>query len=110
MGRNRQTPKTTSPSSCPTIDMVRFINLAPLLAGLALAQDATTFSGSTYDIVPTPDAVPLDFLRDVEVPVYTATPGLDSDIIYYASATAIEAAASQQSESPLSLFVSICKH
>jgi hypothetical protein len=61
-------------------------------------------------VVPTPDAVPLDFLRDVEVPVYTVTPGLDSDIVYYASATAIQAAASQQSESPLSVFVSPDRH
>jgi hypothetical protein len=90
--------------------MVRLFHLAPVLAGLVIAQDATTISGSSYDVVPTPDAVPLDFLRDVEVPVYTVTPGLDSDIVYYASATAIQAAASQQSESPLSVFVSLDRH
>jgi hypothetical protein len=50
--------------------MVRLFHLAPVLAGLVIAQDATTVSGSSYDVVPTPDAVPLDFLRDVEVPVF----------------------------------------
>lgn len=86
--------------------MLGSLKFAPVLLGLALAQDVITTDSTTYDVVPTPDAVPVDFLRDVEVPTYTITPGLDSDIIYYASETAIQAAAAQQTESPLSVFVS----
>ncbi|KAH0276864.1 hypothetical protein KCU91_g3576, partial [Aureobasidium melanogenum] len=84
--------------------MLGSLKFAPVLLGLALAQDVITTDSTTYDVVPTPDAVPVDFLRDVEVPTYTITPGLDSDIIYYASETAIQAAAAQQTESPLSVF------
>ena len=86
--------------------MYASLKFAPVLLGLALAQDVITTDSTTYDVVPTPDAVPVEFLRDVEVPTYTITPGLDSDIIYYASETAIQAAAAQQTESPLSVFVS----
>lgn len=86
--------------------MLSLLKLAPVFLGLTLAQNAITTDGTTYDVVPTPDAVPVDFLRDVDVPVYTVTPGLDSDIIYYASETAIQAASAQQTESPLSVFVS----
>lgn len=88
--------------------MVRLLALAaPVLAGLVAAQDSAAASSTTsYDVVPTPDALPIDFLRDVDVPVYTSIPGLDSDIIFYATATAIQAAAAEQSESPLSVFVS----
>lgn len=82
------------------------MKFAPVLLGLTIAQDAITLDSTTYDVVPTPDAVPVAFLREVEVPVYAITPGLDSDIIYYASETAIQAAAAQQTESPLSVFVS----
>ena len=90
--------------------MLGSLKFAPVLLGLALAQDVITTDSTTYDVVPTPDAVPVDFLRDVEVPTYTITPGLDSDIIYYASETAIQAAAAQQTESPLSVFVSCNGH
>lgn len=62
--------------------MLGSLKFAPVLLGLALAQDVITTDSTTYDVVPTPDAVPVDFLRDVEVPTYTITPGLDSDIIY----------------------------
>ncbi|KAH0378942.1 hypothetical protein KCU92_g8453, partial [Aureobasidium melanogenum] len=84
--------------------MFTSLKFAPVLLGLAFAQDAIAANSTTYDVVPTPDAVPVDFLRDVEVPTYTINPGLDSDIIYYASETAIQAAAAQQTESPLSVF------
>ncbi|KAG9676699.1 hypothetical protein KCU99_g9168, partial [Aureobasidium melanogenum] len=84
--------------------MFTLMKLVPVLLGLALAQNATTGDGTTYDVVPTPDAVPIDYLMDVEVPVYTITPGLDSDIIYYTSETAIQAASAQQTESPFSVF------
>ncbi|KAI4723998.1 hypothetical protein E4T49_08281 [Aureobasidium sp. EXF-10728] len=87
--------------------MLSLLKLAPVFLGLTLAQNAITTDGTTYDVVPTPDAVPVDFLRDVDVPVYTVTPGLDSDIIYYASETAIQAASAQQTESPLSVFPAV---
>jgi homoserine acetyltransferase len=90
--------------------MFTSLKFAPVLLGLAFAQDAIAANSTTYDVVPTPDAVPVDFLRDVEVPTYTINPGLDSDIIYYASETAIQAAAAQQTESPLSVFVSSNGH
>lgn len=86
--------------------MFALMKLVPVLLGLALAQNATTGDGTTSDVVPTPDAVPIDYLMDVEVPVYTITPGLDSDIIYYTSEIAIQAASAQQTESPFSVFVS----
>ncbi|KAG9858240.1 hypothetical protein KCU98_g1048, partial [Aureobasidium melanogenum] len=84
--------------------MFASLKFAPVLLGLGFAQDLITADSTTYNVVPTPDAIPVDFLRDVEVPTYTITPGLDSDIIYYASETAIQAAAAQQTESPLSVF------
>lgn len=90
--------------------MIALMKFAPVLLGFALAQNATTVDSTTYDVVPTPDAVPIDYLMDVEVPVYTITPGLDSDIIYYASETAIQAASAQQTESPFSVFVSGFNH
>jgi len=79
--------------------MLRRALLLPALAGLVSCQTTTS-----YDINPTPDALPLDDLVDVAVPTYTETPGLDSDIVYYASATAISAAAADATESPLSVF------
>lgn len=88
--------------------MRSFISLIPAVVGLVAAQSATITDTSSYDVVPTPDALPLDDLRDVDVPTYTVNPGLDSDIIFYATATAIATAAAEQIETPLSVFV--CHH
>ncbi|KAL1633160.1 hypothetical protein SLS56_003022 [Neofusicoccum ribis] len=80
----------------------------PLIAGLAAAAPVTTASTDTpANVNPTPDALPLDFLADVEVPTYTTLDGLLSQVIPYATPTAIAAVAAAQSETPLSVFPAV---
>ncbi|EOD50534.1 putative carbohydrate-binding -like protein [Neofusicoccum parvum UCRNP2] len=80
----------------------------PLIAGLAAAAPVTTVSTDTpANVNPTPDALPLDFLADVEVPTYSTLDGLLSQVIPYATPTAIAAVAAAQSETPLSVFPAV---
>ena len=81
--------------------------LLPALLGLVQAQDATITSNAPVGAVATPDALPLEDLRNIEIPTYTETPGLASNVITYVAATATAAAAAEQKESPLSVFVSL---
>ena len=79
----------------------------PALAVLAAAQNATITSSVSYDPVATPDALPIDELRTVDVSTYTSTLGLFSDISSYRTATAVASASIEQSESPLSVFPAV---
>ncbi|GME26961.1 carbohydrate-binding-like protein [Neofusicoccum parvum] len=80
----------------------------PLFAGLAAAAPVTTASTDTpTNVNPTPDALPLDFLADVEIPTYSTLDGLLSQVIPYATPTAIAAVAAAQSETPLSVFPAV---
>ncbi|KAF4545981.1 Carbohydrate-binding protein [Lasiodiplodia theobromae] len=76
--------------------------LLPLLAGLAVAKPiaATTEAPSSA----TPDALPIDFLANVEIPTYSTIEGVSSQDIPYATPTAIAAVKADQSETPLSVF------
>ncbi|KAK0644898.1 hypothetical protein DIS24_g8457 [Lasiodiplodia hormozganensis] len=79
--------------------------LLPLLAGLAASQSTST--DIPADAVPTPDSLPLDFLRDIPAPTYTTIDGVLSQDVPYATATAIESAAADVSETPLSVFPAV---
>lgn len=79
--------------------------LLPLLAGLAASQSTST--DIPADAVPTPDSLPLDFLRDIPAPTYTTIEGVLSQDVPYATATAIESAAADVSETPLSVFPAV---
>ncbi|OJD39059.1 carbohydrate-binding-like protein [Diplodia corticola] len=79
--------------------------LLPLLAGLAASQSTTT--DIPADVVPTPDALDVDFLRDIPAPTYTTIEGVLSQDVPYATQTAIQSAAAEVSETPLSVFPAI---
>nr|POF02219.1 hypothetical protein CFP56_65484 [Quercus suber] len=87
--------------------MLRLISILPALVRLIAAQEAKTIDDVSYEVLPTPDALPIDDLRTVDVPTYTSTPGLTAEIISYVTATAVAAASVEQSETPFSVFVSI---
>lgn len=87
--------------------MLRLAALVPALAGLVAAQSVTVTEGVTYTAAPTPDALPLDDLLDLPPPVYTSHPGLDSEIISYATATAVAAVVADQTENPLSVYPAV---
>nr|POF15324.1 hypothetical protein CFP56_42213 [Quercus suber] len=87
--------------------MLRLITVLPALARLVAAQEVTTIDDVSYDVVPTPDALPLDDLRNVEVPTYTSIAGLTAEIISYATATAVAAASEEQSETPFTVFPAV---
>lgn len=76
--------------------------ILPLLAGLAAAIPVSTTETPT-NVNPTPDALPLDFLANVEIPTYSTS----SKDVPYAAATAIAAVAAAQSETPLSVFPAV---
>ncbi|KAK4541626.1 hypothetical protein LTR36_007770 [Oleoguttula mirabilis] len=87
--------------------MHRFISIVSALAALATAQNSTITSSVSYDPVATPDTLPIDDLRDFEVPTYTSIQGLSSQNVAYATSTAIASASIEQSESPLSVFPAV---
>lgn len=76
------------------------------LAVLAASQ-STTLSDIPADANRTPDALPLDFLRDVPAPTYSTTEGVLSQDVPYATATAIAAASAEQIATPLSIFPAV---
>lgn len=84
--------------------MLRRALLVPALVGLARSQPVA--SSDTYAPVAAPDALPIDDLRNVDVPTYTETPGLASAIVSYATETAIAAVQADVTQDPLSQFVS----
>jgi hypothetical protein len=87
--------------------MLRLAALVPAFAALIAAQSVTITDGVTYSAVPTPDALPLDDLLDLPPPTFTSHAGLDSEIIAYATATAIQAAVADQTENPLSVYPAV---
>ena len=60
--------------------------LQPALAGLAFAQDQAADADTPRA---TPDALPIDDLRDIPVPTYTVATGVKEQDIPYATAAAI---------------------
>lgn len=76
-----------------------------VLAVLAAAQTSTT--DVPADVVPTPDALDVEGLRDLPDPTYTIIDGLMSQDVPYATATAIATVSAEISESPLSVFPAV---
>lgn len=76
--------------------------LLPVLAGLAFAQDDTLSVADNP--APTPDALPLEDLRDIPVPTYTVVPDVASQDVPYAPSSAIAAVSSAVAATPLSVF------
>lgn len=74
--------------------------LLPALAGLAFAQDVSVADNPA----PTPDALPIEDLRDVPVPTYTVATGVTAQDIPYATASAVSVIASEVAATPLSVF------
>jgi hypothetical protein len=87
--------------------MLRLAALVPAFAALIAAQSVTVTDGITYSAVPTPDALPLDDLLNLPPPTFTSQAGLDSEIIAYATATAIQAAVADQTANPLSVYPAV---
>lgn len=82
--------------------MLRRALLVPALVGFVHSQPVA--NSDSYAPVATADALPIDDLRDVEVPTYTETPGLASAIVFYATETAIAAVQADVTQDPLSQF------
>jgi hypothetical protein len=75
--------------------------LLPALASLAFADD--TISVSDHP-APTPDALPLEDLREIPVPTFTVATGVTAQDIPYATASAIADVSSQVAATPLTVF------
>lgn len=75
----------------------------PAIAALAASQTTTT-SDVAADVVPTPDALDLEAMRDVPDLTYTVVDGLLSQNVPYATASALETISIQVAETPLSAF------
>ena len=80
---------------------MRYSILLPALASLAFAQDSVAVADNPD---PTPDALPLEDLRDITVPTYTEVIGVTAQDIPYATASAIAVVASEVAATPLSVF------
>lgn len=80
---------------------MRYSSLLPALASLALAQDPVAVADNPD---PTPDALPLDDLRDIPVPTYTVATGVTAQDIPYATSSAIAVVVSEVAATPLSVF------
>jgi hypothetical protein len=76
--------------------------LLPALASLAFASDDTI--SVSDNPAPTPDALPLEDLRDIPVPTFTIATGVTAQDIPYATASAISEVSSQVAATPLSVF------
>ena len=76
--------------------------LLPALASLAFAQDDTL--SVSDNPAPTPDALPIDDLRDIPVPTFTVVTGVTAQDIPYATASAIADVTAAVAETPLSVF------
>lgn len=76
------------------------------LSALAAAQTSTT-STDILDIIPTPDALDLEGIRNAPEPTYTVVDGLMSQDIEYVSATAIATVTADIAETPLSVFPAV---
>ncbi|KAM0714476.1 hypothetical protein Q7P37_010263 [Cladosporium fusiforme] len=76
--------------------------LLPALASLAFAQDETLSVADNP--APTPDALPIEDLRDIPVPTFTVLVDAASQDIPYAPSSAIAAVSSQFAATPLSVF------
>ncbi|GME38770.1 carbohydrate-binding-like protein [Neofusicoccum parvum] len=82
---------------------MRSLILLPALVVLAASQSAST----TADVNPTPDAIPVDFLKDVEPPTYSTATGLLSQDVPYTTASVVAAASAAVMETPLSVFPAV---
>jgi hypothetical protein len=80
---------------------MRYSVLLPALASLAFAQDSTAVADNPD---PTPDALPLEDLRDIPVPTYTVATGVSAQVIPYATSSAIAVVVSEVAATPLSVF------
>ena len=80
---------------------MRYSLLFPALASLAFAQDPVAVADNPD---PTPDALPLEDLRDIPVPTYTVATGVLEQNIPYATESAVAVVASEVAATPLSVF------
>jgi hypothetical protein len=74
--------------------------LLPALASLVFADDVAVAANPAA----TPDALPLDDLRDIPVPTYTIATGVTKQDIPYATSAAIADVAAEVAATPLSVF------
>jgi hypothetical protein len=74
--------------------------LLPALASMVFADDVAVADNPAA----TPDALPLDDLRDIPVPTYTIATGVTKQDIPYATSAAIVVVASEVAATPLSVF------
>jgi hypothetical protein len=80
---------------------MRYSVLLPALASLAFAQDPVAVADNPD---PTPDALPIEDLRDIQVPTFTEATGVTAQEIPYATASAIAVITSEVAATPLSVF------
>jgi hypothetical protein len=80
---------------------MRYSVLLPALASLAFAQDPVAVADNPD---PTPDALPIEDLRDIQVPTFTEATGVTAQEIPYATASAIAVITSEVAATPLSIF------
>jgi hypothetical protein len=74
--------------------------LLPALASLVFADETSVADSPAA----TPDALPIEDLRDIPVPTYTVVEGVKNQDIPYATAAAIAAVSSEVAATPLSVF------
>ncbi|GME50821.1 Carbohydrate-binding CenC-like protein [Neofusicoccum parvum] len=89
---------------------MRFLIILQGLTVLAASQPAPISSINTDippDANPTPDAIPLDFLKDISPPTYSTATGLISQVVPYATSSAVAAASSVVLNTPLSVFPAV---
>jgi hypothetical protein len=80
---------------------MRYSVLLPALASFAFAQDSVAVADNPD---PTPDALPIEDLRDIPVPTYTIATGVTAQEIPYATSSAIAVVVSEVAATPLSVF------
>lgn len=87
---------------------MRWSHLLPAVAALAVAQTSTTtFSSIPADVVPTPDALDIEALRDIPDPTYTTIDGLMSQDVEFNTAIAVATISADVAATPLSVFPAV---
>jgi hypothetical protein len=74
--------------------------MLPALASLAFADDTAVADNPAA----TPDALPIEDLRDIPVPTYTVATGVTAQNIPYATSSAMAVVSSEVAATPLSVF------
>ncbi|KAF1356711.1 hypothetical protein BDV97DRAFT_394603 [Delphinella strobiligena] len=83
-------------------------HLLPAVAALAVAQTSTTTSSSVpADVVPTPDALDIEALRDIPDPTYTTIDELMSQDVDFNTATAVATISAEVAATPRSVFPAV---